>query len=429
MRMVECIEDKRDGHELSEEAIQFIIKGVTDGSIPDYQISAWLMAVYFQGMTEIESYHLTKAMLESGEQIDLTAIEGIKVDKHSTGGVGDKTTLALAPLVAAMGGKMAKLSGRGLGHTGGTIDKLESIPGFNVSLSAQAFKDQVNAIGCAVAGQTADVAPADKILYALRDVTGTVPSIPLIAASIMAKKLASGADVIVLDVKVGDGAFMKSKEDAILLAKRMVKIGEMYGKKVSAFLTNMDEPLGYAIGNRLEVLEAMDTLKGKGPKDFTELVVALAATITFKAGLFASYDEANQVALQKLSSLEAYTVFESFVKAQEGDLAAFFKDPGLKAVSLTAQSSGTIGQMDALELGLHAMHLGAGRATKDDEIDPRVGLRVLKKVGDAVQKGETLVEVYAAHPFDGEAILKAITIQPGPVQRPALIIDTIGIHL
>lgn len=427
MRMVELIEKKREGNAHSKDEIRFIIEGLTEGSIPDYQISAWLMAVYFQSMNAEEAFFLTEAMLESGEQIDLSAIQGIKVDKHSTGGVGDKTTLALAPLVATMGGKMAKLSGRGLGHTGGTIDKLESIPGFNTSLTPEAFKAQVNAIGCAVAGQTADVAPADKILYALRDVTGTVPSIPLIASSIMAKKLASGADVIVLDVKVGDGAFMKSEAEATQLATLMVDIGTQYGKSVTAFLTRMDEPLGQAIGNRLEVLEAMDALKGEGPADFHGLLVELAGAITFKAELYPSFEAATQAAETILSSGQAYARFEALIRAQGGDLAAFNEHKGLTPKMINAPKSGTIQSMNALSLGLSAMHLGAGRATKDDAIDPDVGLKVLKRVGDFVEKDEPIIAVYTREKMDAKAYLDALVIADAPHETPSLILKKIGL--
>lgn len=427
VRMVELIEKKRDGLAHSEADIRFIVEGLTAGSIPDYQISAWLMAVYFQPLNEKEAFYLTRAMLESGEQMDLSAIDGIKVDKHSTGGVGDKTTLALAPLVATMGGKMAKLSGRGLGHTGGTIDKLESIPGFNTGLSSKAFKAQVNAIGCAVAGQTADIAPADKILYALRDVTGTVPSIPLIASSIMAKKLASGADVIVLDVKVGDGAFMKSQEEATRLAELMVDIGTQYGKTVTAFLTHMGEPLGEAIGNRLEVLEAMDALNGEGPEDFRELLVELAGAITYKAKLYPSFEAAKKAAAAILASGQATATFASFVGAQGGDLDAFKENPGLSPQRLTASEAGTVHSIDAQVLGLQAMHLGAGRATKEAVIDPEVGLKVLVRTGDRVEVGDPLVDVYARDAFDKAALLDAFHIGDGAVGMPQLIHKIIGL--
>ncbi len=354
MRFIELIEKKRDGHRLNQAEITFFIEGTTKGTIPEYQLSALLMAIYFQGMDEEESFHLTKAILESGSVIDLSAIDGIKVDKHSTGGVGDKTTLALAPLVASMGAKMAKLSGRGLGHTGGTLDKLESIPGFNIALSETAFNQQVNTLGVALAGQTSDIAPADKLLYALRDVTGTVPSIPLIASSIMSKKLASGADVIVLDVKVGDGAFMKDIEEARKLSHLMIRIGEQYGKKVSAFLTNMSEPLGFAIGNRLEVIEAIQTLKNQGPEDFTNLVIELAAVLTVKAGLFKDVNAAKKEALNHLKNGLAYQKFEAFVAAQEGDLNAFDALEVGASTAIYADQDGVVSQMATLELGLRS---------------------------------------------------------------------------
>jgi len=410
MRMVEIIEKKREGHPLTQEEITFFIEGVTDKTIPDYQSSALLMAIYFQGMSEKESYYLTKAILESGSTIDLSGIDGIKVDKHSTGGVGDKTTLALAPLVASMGAKIAKLSGRGLGHTGGTLDKLESIPGFNIALDEQTFNQQVNTLGVALAGQTSDIAPADKLLYALRDVTGTVPSIPLIASSIMSKKLASGADVIVLDVKVD--------------------IGEQYGKKVSAFLTQMSEPLGFAIGNRLEVLEAIDTLKGQGPKDFTELVTELAATLTIKAGIHTDFEHAKKVALEQLNNGQAYEKFEAFIHAQGGDLKAFYdlKDP--LVTEIKSPQKGYISHIETLQLGLEAMHLGAGRATKEDEINPRVGLWVPVKIGNFLEKEALLLKVYHEKPLTDEDIARfqsLFTWQDNPVNKPALILDRFNI--
>ena len=430
MRMVEIIEKKREGHPLTQEEITFFIEGVTDKTIPDYQSSALLMAIYFQGMTEKESYYLTKAILESGSTIDLSGIDGIKVDKHSTGGVGDKTTLALAPLVASMGAKIAKLSGRGLGHTGGTLDKLESIPGFNIALDEQTFNQQVNTLGVALAGQTSDIAPADKLLYALRDVTGTVPSIPLIASSIMSKKLASGADVIVLDVKVGDGAFMKDLEEARKLSELMIDIGEQYGKKVSAFLTQMSEPLGFAIGNRLEVLEAIDTLKGQGPEDFTELVTELAATLTIKAGIHTDFEHAKKVALEQLNNGQAYEKFEAFIHAQGGDLKAFYdlKDP--LVTEIKSPQKGYISHIETLQLGLEAMHLGAGRATKEDEINPRVGLWVPVKIGDFLEKEAPLLKVYHEKPLTDEDIARfqsLFTWQDNPVHKPALILDRFNI--
>lgn len=430
MRMVDIIEKKRDGHPLNEAEIAYFIQGATDQSIPEYQISALLMAIYFQGMNEKESFYLTKAILESGSTIDLSAIDGIKVDKHSTGGVGDKTTLALAPLVASMGAKIAKLSGRGLGHTGGTLDKLESIPGFTIALDEKRFNQQVNDLGVALAGQTSDIAPADKLLYALRDVTGTVPSIPLIASSIMSKKLASGADVIVLDVKVGDGAFMKDIEEARTLSQLMIDIGEQYGKKVSAFLTQMSEPLGHAIGNRLEVIEAIDTLKGKGPEDFTALVLELAASLTMKAGLFNDFKTAHQAAKDHIKSLQAYHKFEAFVKAQGGDLDAFYaiKDP-LKT-EVYAPKKGTISSIQTLKIGLEAMHLGAGRATKDDLINPNVGLVVPVKVGQVLEEGELLMTVYHETPLKESDITRLqglFSFSDQPVQPSPLILDRLNL--
>ena len=426
MRMVELIEKKRDGGTLFEEEIKYFIKGATNQTIPEYQCAALLMAIYFQGMDEKESYFLTKAILESGTTIDLSGIDGIKVDKHSTGGVGDKTTLALAPLVASMGAKIAKLSGRGLGHTGGTLDKLESIPGFNIALDEKTFNQQVNTLGVALAGQTSDIAPADKLLYALRDVTGTVPSIPLIASSIMSKKLASGADVIVLDVKVGDGAFMKDIETARELSQLMIDIGEQYGKKVSAFLTQMSEPLGHAIGNKLEVLEAIDTLKGQGPKDFTQLVVDLAAALTIKAGLFSDFETAKNVALKHLNNGQAYAKFEAFVQAQGGDLEAFYHLENPLITEIKAPRKGFIKQIETLKLGLEAMHLGAGRATKEDQINPRVGLVVPVKIGDYLNEGDVLLTVYHETALKDEDIVRYqshFLWSDETVEVPPLILD------
>lgn len=429
MRMVDLIEKKRNGLSHDELELSYIIKGVTDQSIPDYQISAWLMAVYFKGMTPKESFYLTKAMLESGDQMDLSAIKGIKVDKHSTGGVGDKTTLVLAPLIATLSGKMAKLSGRGLGHTGGTLDKLESIPGFNVALETSDFINQVNEIGCAVAGQTAKIAPADKILYALRDVTATVPSIPLIASSIMAKKLASGADVIVLDVKVGDGAFMKTPKEAKELATLMVSIGEDYGKKVVAFLTNMHEPLGFAVGNKLEVLEAIDTLKGEGPEDFKGLIISLASAILVLANLAPDLNDANKQVIEVLKNQSAYQTFETMVKRQSGDLDAFLNQPPVSKTVVYAKEEGYVKKINALDVGLSAMHLGAGRQTKEDTVDHQVGLKVLVKTGDFIKKESPLIEIY--HQPSQSLALKdyesLIEITKEIIEKPKLVLQTIGI--
>lgn len=429
MRMVDLIEKKRNQEAHTEEEIKTIIEGVTNQTIPDYQISAWLMAVYFQGMTKKEAFYLTKAMLESGDQIDLSEIKGIKVDKHSTGGVGDKTTLVLAPLIATLSGKMAKLSGRGLGHTGGTLDKLESIPGFNVGLEKQTFIDQVNDIGCAVAGQTAKIAPADKILYALRDVTGTVPSIPLIASSIMAKKLASGADVIVLDVKVGDGAFMKTIEEAEKLAELMVSIGKDYGKKVVAFLTNMHEPLGMAVGNKLEVLEAIDTLKGGGPDDFKGLIIELASAILVLSDIEPRLEDAKDLVRKTLESQKAYHTFETMVQRQSGNLDAFLTKKVIQKTVLKSTAEGFIKSINALEVGLKAMHLGAGRKTKEDDIDHEVGIRVLVKTGDKIKADEPLLEIYhhENQVIDLSEYKDMFKITKEEVATPKLVLQTIGI--
>ncbi|PAT01838.1 pyrimidine-nucleoside phosphorylase [Candidatus Izimaplasma bacterium ZiA1] len=395
MRMVDLIEKKRDGHVLTKEEIHFIIEGYTNKIIPDYQMSSMLMAIYFNGMNDLEATELTLAMLNSGETINLDVIEGIKVDKHSTGGVGDKTTLVLGPLVASCNAKVAKLSGRGLGHTGGTLDKLESIPGLSIDIEIEDFINQVNDIGIAVAGQTANLTPADKLLYALRDVTGTVPSIPLIASSIMSKKLASGSDVIVLDVKIGEGAFMKTLEDAKALSHLMVKIGTNVGKKVVAFITDMGEPLGYAIGNKLEVVEAINSLKGEGPSDLHKLVVEISAYMVYKANITKTLEEAKLLVEEKITNKEAYEKQMEFIKRQGGvlpDLEDFINVKEI--IEVKAQESGYVKQIHALQIGLAAMKLGAGRATKEDIIDPDVGILLNKKVGDQVEKGETLAYLY-----------------------------------
>ncbi len=395
MRMVDIIEKKRDNHPLNQQEIDYFVQGYTKGDIPDYQISSLMMAIYFNGMNDEEATHFTEAVLNSGTIIDLSGIEGIKVDKHSTGGVGDKTTLVLGPLVASCGAKFAKLSGRGLGHTGGTLDKLESIPGFNIDLSNERFLNQVNDIGLAVAGQTEALAPADKKLYALRDVTATVPSIPLIAASIMSKKLASGADVIVLDVKIGEGAFMKTLDDARELSRIMVKIGENFNKKVVAFITDMAEPLGYAVGNKLEVLEAIRTLQGNGPQDLQTLCTEIGAYLVHGAGIVSSIAQAREMIEKKVSSLEAFDKLKSLIKAQDGtypDINDYIHAKHIIAVK--SESSGYVKNLNALDIGLSAMRLGAGRETKEDKIDTDVGIVLNKKVGDKVEKGEELAYIY-----------------------------------
>ena len=399
MRMVDIIEKKRDGQELTTAEINFNIEGYTKGEIPDYQASALAMAIYFQDMNDRERADLTRAMVESGDTIDLSGIEGIKVDKHSTGGVGDTTTLVLAPLVASLGVPVAKMSGRGLGHTGGTIDKLESIAGFHVELTREQFIDLVNRYKVAVIGQSGNLTPADKKLYALRDVTGTVNSIPLIASSIMSKKIAAGADAIVLDVKTGDGAFMKTQEDAEELAHAMVRIGNHVGRKTIAIISDMSQPLGFAIGNALEVKEAIETLQGKGPKDLTELVLTLGSQMVILAGKAKTSEEAKEMLLDAIHSGKALAKFKEFLANQGGDASIvddLTKLPQAKyKIELPAKQSGYISRMVADEIGVASMILGAGRATKEDVIDLAVGLVLHKKVGDKVEEGESILTIYS----------------------------------
>lgn len=399
MRMVDIIEKKRDGKELTTAEINFFIEGYTKGDIPDYQASALAMAIYFQDMNDRERADLTRAIVESGDTIDLSGIEGIKVDKHSTGGVGDTTTLVLAPLVASLGVPVAKMSGRGLGHTGGTIDKLESIAGFHVELTREQFIDLVNRDKVAVIGQSGNLTPADKKLYALRDVTGTVNSIPLIASSIMSKKIAAGADAIVLDVKTGDGAFMKTQEDAEELAHAMVRIGNHVGRKTIAIISDMSQPLGFAIGNALEVKEAIETLQGKGPKDLTELVLTLGSQMVILAGKAKTSEEAKEMLLDAIHSGKALAKFKEFLANQGGDASIvddLTKLPQAKyKIELPAKQSGYISKMVADEIGVASMILGAGRATKEDVIDLAVGLVLHKKVGDKVEEGESILTIYS----------------------------------
>ena len=399
MRMVDIIEKKRDGQELTTAEINFFIEGYTKGDIPDYQASALAMAIYFQDMNDRERADLTRAMVESGDTIDLSGIEGIKVDKHSTGGVGDTTTLVLAPLVASLGVPVAKMSGRGLGHTGGTIDKLESIAGFHVELTREQFIDLVNRDKVAVIGQSGNLTPADKKLYALRDVTGTVNSIPLIASSIMSKKIAAGADAIVLDVKTGDGAFMKTQKDAEELAHAMVRIGNHVGRKTIAIISDMSQPLGFAIGNALEVKEAIETLQGKGPKDLTELVLTLGSQMVILAGKAKTSEEAKEMLLDAIHSGKALAKFKEFLANQGGDASIvddLTKLPQAKyKIELPAKQSGYISRMVADEIGVASMILGAGRATKEDVIDLAVGLVLHKKVGDKVEEGESILTIYS----------------------------------
>ncbi|HGN6579291.1 pyrimidine-nucleoside phosphorylase [Bacillus cereus] len=399
MRMVDIIAKKRDGKELTTEEIKFFINGYTDGSIPDYQVSALAMAIFFKDMTDRERADLTMAMVESGETIDLSAIEGIKVDKHSTGGVGDTTTLVLGPLVAALDVPVAKMSGRGLGHTGGTIDKLEAVEGFHVEITKEQFIDIVNRDKVAVIGQTGNLTPADKKIYALRDVTGTVNSIPLIASSIMSKKIAAGADAIVLDVKTGAGAFMKTEEDAKELAHAMVRIGNNVGRQTMAVISDMSQPLGFAIGNALEVKEAIDTLKGEGPEDLTELVLVLGSQMVVLAKRANTLEEAREMLIEVMKNGKATEKFKEFLSNQGGDSSIVDnpeKMPQAKyVIDVPAKTSGVISNIVADEIGIAAMLLGAGRATKEDEIDLAVGLMLRKKVGDAVKEGEPFVTIYA----------------------------------
>lgn len=399
MRMVDIIEKKRDGKELTTQEINFFIEDYTKGDIPDYQASALAMAIYFQDMNDRERADLTRAMVNSGDTIDLSSIHGIKVDKHSTGGVGDTTTLVLAPLVASLGIPVAKMSGRGLGHTGGTIDKLESIKGFHVELTKEQFIDLVNRDKIAVMSPSGNLTPADKKLYALRDVTGTVNSIPLIASSIMSKKIAAGADAIVLDVKTGDGAFMKTEKDAEELAHAMVRIGNRVGRKTVAVISDMSQPLGFAVGNALEVKEAIETLQGKGPDDLTELVLTLGSQMVLLAQKAKTADEARNMLTEAIKNGKAVAKFREFLENQGGDSSIVDDTARLPQakykIELPAPKSGFISRMIADEIGVATMLLGAGRATKEDTIDLAVGIVLHKKVGDKVEKGESLLTIYS----------------------------------
>jgi pyrimidine-nucleoside phosphorylase len=397
MTMIEIIETKKQGKPLSEEMIRFFIQGYTKGNIPDYQASALLMAIYFQGMTDEESTFLALAMRDSGDVLDLSDIEGIKVDKHSTGGVGDKISFIVGPMVAHFGLKLAKMSGRGLGHTGGTIDKLESIKGLNIEQTKKVFKKQVSDHHVSIIGQSGDIAPADKKLYALRDVTATVNSMPLIASSIMSKKLASGADIIVLDVKVGDGAFMKTTEDAKRLARLMVEIGKLANKKMIAVLTNMDEPLGHYVGNAHEIHEAVQTLLGKGPEDINHIASTLVAHLLIQSNLYQDFDIAYDACRHALSKGLAFPYFKRMIEDQGGEsdmLLAMSEYFATESVQLKAKASGYIHQIEALKVGQAAMLLGAGRQKKEDQIDYYVGIELHKKVGDYVKAGDDLLTIY-----------------------------------
>ncbi len=399
LRMVDVIEKKRNGDVLTKEEITFFIKGYTAGTIPDYQVSALLMTIFFKGMTAEEQAHLTMAMVESGDQIDLSAIDGVKVDKHSTGGVGDTTTLILVPLVAACGVPVAKMSGRGLGHTGGTLDKLEAMEGFHIELTKEQFVKQVNDLKLAVIGQSGNLTPADQKIYALRDVTATVDSIPLIASSIMSKKIAAGADAIVLDVKSGDGAFMKTLEDSKALAESMVAIGNKVGRNTMAIISDMSQPLGNAIGNSLEVVEAIETLKGNGPKDLTELCLVLGSQMVVLGKKAETLEEARTMLENVIKDGSALKLFGELIESQGGnkevinDLTLLPK--ATYEIPVLARQSGYITGMNADDIGISAMLLGAGRATKEDEIDLAVGIVLTKKIGDTVEEGEAIAIIHA----------------------------------
>lgn len=404
MRMVDLIAKKRDGQSLSKEEIEWIVTGYTNGEIPDYQMSALTMAIFYQDMTDQEITNLTLAMANSGDVVNLENIEGIKVDKHSTGGVGDTTTLVLAPLVASVGVPVAKMSGRGLGYTGGTLDKLEAIPGFQIELSEEKFVELVNESKVAVIGQSGNLAPADKKLYALRDVTATVDSIPLIASSIMSKKIAAGADAIVLDVTTGAGAFMKNIEDAKRLASTMVQIGKLANRQTMAVISDMSQPLGEAIGNSLEVVEAIETLQGKGPKDLEEMCYVLGSQMVVLAKKADTLEQAREMLEEALHSGKAFAKFKEMVANQGGDVSVIDHPEKLLTakyeIELPAKQSGVITKLVANELGIAAMMLGAGRKTKEDTIDFAVGLKLRKKVGEAIQEGESVLTIYANQPAE-----------------------------
>ena len=411
VRMVDLIEKKQEKEELTAEEVRWMIDGFTSGEVPDYQMSAMLMAVFYNGMTKEELSEMTMAMVESGDQIDLSAIEGIKVDKHSTGGVGDTTTLVLAPLVASVGVPVAKMSGRGLGHTGGTIDKLESIEGFHVEITEDEFMDYVNKNKLAVIGQTGNLTPADKKIYALRDVTSTVGSIPLIASSIMSKKIASGAEAIVLDVKVGTGAFMKSIAEAEDLARTMVDIGNNVGRNTMAVISDMSQPLGVAIGNALEVKEAIDTLRGEGPEDLTELSLVLGSQMAYLGGVGESLEDARKMLEENIKNGKALEKFKVFIEAQGGNPAVVDNPDMLPQakyqIEVKAEQPGYIAEIDAEELGIAGMLLGAGRATKDSLLDLAAGLMLYKKIGDKVSVGDTIVTIHS-NSEDVESSIKLI---------------------
>ena len=435
--MYDLIEKKKTGNELSAEEIRWMIASYTNGEIPDYQMSAMTMAICFRGLNEKETLALTLEMRDSGDCLDLSGIEGIKADKHSTGGVGDKTSLALAPIIAALGIPIAKMSGRGLGHTGGTIDKLECFPGFTTSLGREEFIRNVNTIKIAIAGQTANLAPADKKLYALRDVTATVDQKSLIASSIMSKKLASGSDLIVLDVKTGSGAFMKERKEAEALAEEMVRIGTGAGRKTAAVITDMDQPLGNAVGNSLEVIEAIDALSGKGPADFMEVVYALGSKILTLAGAAENEADARQKMEECIALGAAKQKLAELVAAQGGDASYVFDTDRFERAAIRtevcAPQDGYVQGIEAKEIGTACMMLGGGRRTKEDAIDPAVGIYLLKKKGDFVKKGEPAAIVYANDPKKGDAAVRQVlnayrfgVKKPDPVPMIKAVIDGVA---
>lgn len=425
MRAVDLIQKKRDGQELTSNEIKWLVEGYVAGTVPDYQMSAFAMAVYFKGMTTREISDLTMNMVKTGQEFDLSAIEGVKVDKHSTGGVGDKVTLILAPLVASFGVPVAKMSGRGLGHTGGTIDKLESIKGYQVERSQEDFIRQVQDIGVSVIGQSDQLVKADKLLYALRDVTATVDTIPLIASSVMSKKIAAGADAILLDVTVGEGAFMKTVDEARELAQTMVDLGKAVGRKTVAVITDMSQPLGRAIGNRLEILEAIEILQGKGREDISHFICELAQIMLGLADVEKTIEEIRQ----HLENGQALAKFEEMVTAQGGDLEDLYRPVKVAhVVEIPAQDTGVISALPAMEFGLYAMRLGAGRAIKSDDLDYETGIVFEKKVGDSVQKGEIVAKVYTNGKISSELVTefqKYVKINDG-VQSLREIIEIIS---
>ena len=425
MRAVDLIQKKRDGQELTTAAIKWLVEGYVAGTVPDYQMSAFAMTVYFKGMTTREISDLTMNMVKTGQEFDLSAIEGVKVDKHSTGGVGDKVTLILAPLVASFGVPVAKMSGRGLGHTGGTIDKLESIKGYQVERSQEDFIRQVQDIGVSVIGQSDQLVKADKLLYALRDVTATVDTIPLIASSVMSKKIAAGADAILLDVTVGEGAFMKTVDEARELAQTMVELGKAVGRKTVAVITDMSQPLGKAIGNRLEILEAIEILQGKGREDISHFICELAQIMLGLADVEKTIEEIRQ----HLENGQALAKFEEMVAAQGGDLEDLYRPVKVAHVlEILAQDTGVISALPAMEFGLYAMRLGAGRAVKSDDLDYETGIVFEKKVGDSVQKGEIVAKVYTNGKISSELVTefqKYVKINDG-VQSLREIIEIIS---